>query len=403
MAQLKATIWKEDFIRINERFQSVLKEPLKSGIKILFCARITFDPGYGLSLHILEIDPAYTLGELEKEKGETINRLIQEGIFDKNKKIPFPLLPQRIAIISVETSKGYADFIQMLHENQWGYHFFYMLFPALLQGEKAVPAIRHQLMQIKRVMHHFDVVAIIRGGGGDVGLSCYNNYLLTKDIANFPLPVLTGIGHATNETVSEMVACTNSITPTALASFLIQTFHNFAVPLHKAELLVLGTATKVMEQQKEKFTRITKDFSHATWHLLVKGKHYIQSITSAMAQQVRYNCLKEKEKTEFISTRIKTGCIYMKLQQEQVLKTNFAQLKKQIETGFITQHQSLNNLERIAAHLNPLRVLQRGYTITKINGKGISSIKIAKSGDLVETVLTDGTMWSKFEKKQKTK
>ena len=242
VAQIKSILWKDDYENINLNFIKVLKEPLKDGIKILFAARITFDPVYGLALRIVDIDPTFTLGDLEKEKQETIDRLKKENLFEKNKQTLMPLLPQRIAIISVQTSKGYADFIKVIDQNPWSYKFFYLLFPSLLQGEKAVASIILQLDRIRKVIAHFDVVAIIRGGGGDVGLSCYNNYELSKAIATFPLPVLTGIGHATNQTVAEMTAYQNAITPTKLAEFLIQKFHNFAVPL-KESLNMLG-ATK---------------------------------------------------------------------------------------------------------------------------------------------------------------
>src|SRR6185295_12292286 len=142
-----------------------------------------------------------------------------------NKTLPFPLLPQCIAIISVETSKGYADFINIIDHNSWRYKFSHRLYPSLLQGDNAVDQIIAQLKKIEKSKHRFDVVAIIRGGGGDVGLSCYNNYYLAREVANFPIPVLTGIGHATNETGWEMVAYMNAITPTQLADTLLQKFH----------------------------------------------------------------------------------------------------------------------------------------------------------------------------------
>ena len=185
-------MWKDDYIKINNTFQKVLKEPLKDGIKILFLASISFDPTYGLALRIIDIDPGYTLGDLEREKQETIKKLQDEGIFNKNKTLKLPLLPQRIAVISVETSKGYADFLKVIDTNSWGYKFFHLLFPSLLQGEKAVEGIINQLRRIRKVRSHFDVVAIIRGGGGDIGLSCYNSFILAKEIALFPIPVITG-------------------------------------------------------------------------------------------------------------------------------------------------------------------------------------------------------------------
>jgi exodeoxyribonuclease VII large subunit len=144
---------------------------------------------FGLSLQIIDIDPQFTLGDLENEKRLTIKKLKEEGIYDANKN-GTSLLPQRLAIISVETSKGYGDFLNVIDNNNWNYKFFYLLFPSILQGDKAVTGIA-QLERIKKVIHHFDAVAIIRNGGGDVGLSCYNKYELAKAIALFPIPVIT--------------------------------------------------------------------------------------------------------------------------------------------------------------------------------------------------------------------
>jgi len=198
-AEMRATLWKGDYNRINKQFITLTGEPLKNGITVLMQATIHFDPVHGLSLHIVDIDPAYSLGELEREKQFNIQALKERGIFDANKQLPFPLLPKRIAIISVETSKGLADFLKIIEHNPDGYLFEYQLFPALLQGDKSISSIISQLQIIRQKIHHFDVIAIIRGGGGEVGLSAYNNLQLASAIATFPIPVITGIGHATNE------------------------------------------------------------------------------------------------------------------------------------------------------------------------------------------------------------
>src|SRR5690606_124900 len=195
VAEMRSVLWRPDYERINRQFIETTKEPLKGGITIWLQATVSYDPRYGLTLRILDIDPVHTLGELQREKMESINRLKREGIFGANKSLSFPLVPKRLAVISVESSKGYADFLKILQHNPWGYRFEQTLFPALLQGDKSVPAIIGQLENIMQQRHEYDVAAIIRGGGGDVGLSSYNNYLLAASIAKFPIPVLTGIGH----------------------------------------------------------------------------------------------------------------------------------------------------------------------------------------------------------------
>ena len=251
-------------------FLKVLHEPLKNGIYILFSAKISFHALHGLSLRILDIDPSFSLGELEKEKQETIEKIRKEGIFNSNKSLKLALLPKRIAIISAQTSKGYSDFLNVIDGNTWGYQFFQILFPAHLQGENAVESIMNQLIRIKKVKHHFDAVAIIRGGGGDIGLTCYNNYELSKAIALFPIPVLTGIGHSTNETVAEMVAFKNAITPTELADFLIQKFHNFAVPVQKAQDSIIDKCSQLIRDEKLRVLNSVKFFKSVTLSKLIK-------------------------------------------------------------------------------------------------------------------------------------
>ena len=294
IAQLKSTLWRDDYNRINDRFLSVVKSPLKDGIRILFCARVTFDSMHGLALRITDIDPVFSLGELEREKQESIALLKKDGLFDLNRTLPFPLLPKRLAIISVETSKGYADFRKMIDGNQYGYRFSYHLFPSLLQGDRAIDSILSQLGRIRKVVSHFDVVAIIRGGGGEVGLSCFNDFRLSREIARFPLPVITGIGHATNETVVEMVAYRNAITPTELAGYLLQKFHDFAVPVRRAQEILASRAAGMIADERRGFFHTMKFFRSVTTNVLLRSRHDIQSLVrelliSVVAEEVSYH------------------------------------------------------------------------------------------------------------------
>lgn len=350
IAQMKATLWKEDYFRIDTRFRSLLKEPLKDGIKILFQAKVTYDAVHGLSLWILDIDPAYTLGDLEKEKLLSIQKLKTEGIFHLNKSLNLPLLPKRIAIISIETSKGYADFINVMQHNTFGYGFFHLLFPSLLQGDKAAEQIIDQLKHIKKVKHHFDAVAIIRGGGGDVGLSCYNHYGLAKAICHFPIPVLTGIGHSTNETVAEMVSHTNAITPTKLAEWLIQQVHQFAIPVEEAG------------------NKIT----HATARLIMQHKHHVHHLAKSLR-----------------------AAVHATIQEEgYALGTFKHNLGSFTQKHFTQQTHRLHLLENTIQHLNPLTILKRGYSITLHNGKPITSLSTLQPGHTLVTQLAEGTIVS---------
>lgn len=242
-AQMRAIIWSSQYKTINERFKKITGDIIKEGITILCLASIEYSPQYGLALHIQDIEPTFTLGEMAKSKIAVIERLKKEGIFNANKKMQLPLIPKRVAIISIETSKGYSDFMITLRQNNWNYKFDCQLFPAILQGEKAITTITEQLAVIRSRITEFDCVVIIRGGGGDVGLSCYDHYQLAREVAIFPIPILSGIGHSTNETVTEMVAYANKITPTEVAYFLIQKFHDFSILIEDFQNFILKTAS----------------------------------------------------------------------------------------------------------------------------------------------------------------
>lgn len=224
VAQMRAVIWSSDLKRIRDKFRACGIEDLSNGITILFNASIMYDEFYGLSLRIIDIDTGFTLGELERQRLLCVERLKAEKIYDNNKSLTLSALPRRFAIVSVESSKGYNDFKQIVNKFSPQYKIFYHLFPSLLQGGGAVASIIDSLERINAVADCFDAVLIIRGGGGDVGLDCYNNYNLCRAVALCSLPVLTGIGHASNQTVVEQIAWRNCITPTDLADFLFSLF-----------------------------------------------------------------------------------------------------------------------------------------------------------------------------------
>lgn len=372
VAEMRAILWKGDYQRINQHFIEVAKEPLKNGITILFHASITYDPLYGLSLRIIDIDPAYSLGELEREKLESITRLKQEGIFFNNKQRPYPAVPKRLAIISVETSKGYADFLKIIDGNPWGYRFEKTLFPALLQGDKSIASILGQLKNIHNQYQQYDVVTIIRGGGGDVGLSSYNHYLLAATIAQFPIPVLTGIGHSTNETVSEMVAYQNAITPSELADFLIQQFHRFAAPVIQANDILVSKSAQLLEVQRQTLGNCVRYFRQGSTHLI-----------SHQRQTLEHLAIQLKKNT----------ATYVKQKQQELLVPK-QRLRTASRTVLNTWQSDLSTTEKTVKLLDPQRVLDRGYSITRINGEVLKNTDSVREGDLVETFLASGALKS---------
>ncbi|HUH75542.1 MAG TPA: exodeoxyribonuclease VII large subunit [Chitinophagales bacterium] len=394
IAQLKSILWRDDFININNNFIKILKEPLRDGIKILFEAKIDFDPIYGLSLQILDIDPSFTLGDLEKEKQDTIEQLQKEKLFDFNKSHNLPLLPKRIAIISVETSKGYADFVKVLNDNPWNYKFFHLLFPSLLQGEKAVTGIIKQLERIKKVIHHFDVVAIIRGGGGDVGLSCYNNYELSKAVATFPIPIITGIGHATNETVTEMVAFQNAITPTKIAEFLIQNFHNFSVPVGKAKDYITQKAQLIIREEKTKIQSEAKLFKSVTETIIVINRNQIEHAKRLMAEHAQFKLRTNASLVYNFKAQIHQSTNFRLNHHSLILQQLHGRLSAYSNLKLQQSTIEIRSAEINIKNLDPINILKRGYSITLYKGKPLKDISDISEGEVIETTVFNGKIVS---------
>lgn len=424
VAQMKAVLWRDNFERINKRFMEVVGEPLKDGITVLFCARITFDSVHGLSLTIEDVDPVFSLGELEREKQECIRKLREEGIFDKNRQLKLALLPKRIAVISVETSKGYADFVKVIQSNSWGYRFVHRLFPSLLQGDRAVESIRAQLRNIHRAAQEYDVVAIIRGGGGDTGLSCFNDYTLARDITCFPLPVITGIGHATNETVVEMVAYRNAITPTDLANFLLLKVHDFAVPLEHAEAVVKEYARQLLRDEQNSFAETVKRFRtlsttmlnhteaelerQATYLIrcarlpIAQGRERQQEAVRALSRNVQVLCTTHSHVVTAYTDAMRRN-VLSRVREARMLAE---QLTQKLSSSSLQRWEharlSLAHLERAAAALDPVNVLKRGFSITRRNGKALQSAADVRDGDILHTELYEGTIESEVKSIKKT-
>ena len=261
VAQMNGSIWKQNLQRIEKIFVDQVQEPLKDGIQVLMLVKVSFNPTFGLSLQIQDIDPAFTLGQLQKEKDITLKKLKAEGLLQTNQLLPYPLIAKRIAIISAATSKGLSDFYQVLDQNSFGYTFHTQLYEAYVQGDIAVDSILSALEQIEKHKSQFDVVVIVRGGGAEVGLTCYNNYELCKAIATFPLPIITGIGHSTNLTVAELIAYSSAITPTQLAEMLIAQFRDFELRIERLSQAVVKNAELQIQRNREKISQVVQNLA----------------------------------------------------------------------------------------------------------------------------------------------
>jgi exodeoxyribonuclease VII large subunit len=353
IAEMRGNIFRNAYERINQRFISVLAHPLKDGITALLQVQVSFHPVFGLSLEIMDIDPVFTLGEIEREKQESINRLKLLGLFDKNKQHILSIPANRIAIISQENSAGYSDFMSVLRNNERGFAFFTFLFPATLNGDQAVKSIVDQLTKIEKVKSHFDAVAIVRGGGGDTGMTCYNHFDLSKKIAEFPLPVFTGIGHSTNLTVVEQIAYRNAITPTELAMF-------FVTRLQQLEQPLLLIAENLLPNIEGFLSYLGDEMS-----VLIKKLH----------QNVQLNLAKK----------------HSNLDQSTV------NLKNQLNFMFKRQMQHVENKENSIRLLDPTNLYKRGYTLTLHNGKPISTQNLPENKDDLTTYFYGGVVQSEVQ------
>lgn len=319
VAEMRSVIWKSDYERITQSFLSIVKEPLKEGVEILFEARIQYDPRYGLSLRILNIDPMYALGSLERERRACVEALKKEGLWLNNTRLHFPLLPSRIALLSVSSSKGYSDFMQVLGRSCRPYRFHVELFPVLLQGEGASSSITGALNEVRTRIEEFDIVAIVRGGGGDVGLNVYNHYDLAKTICEFPIPVLSGIGHSTNLTVVEENSWFHAITPTELAYYIANCFVSF-------------------EQSLQLFHR---------------------NLADAALQKV----WKEREKLRGFSLSMRSSRIHLSYRRAELEQVRI-RIGKQALNLLRSAQDSLGQKEQTLKWADPERMLRKGYTLT---------------------------------------
>ncbi len=400
-AQIRANIWAGNFNKINRKFITVTGEPLKDGLKILFLAKVGYHEHYGLALNILDVEPAFTLGEMAREKQLTVEKLKEEGLIAENKKQHLPLLPKRVAVISVETSKGYSDFKNVLESNSWNYRFVLSLFPALLQGDGAVSSISAQLKAIASRRKEFDVVAIIRGGGGDVGLNAYDNYYLAKTVALCPLPVITGIGHSTNLTVVQMVAFANKITPTEAGHFLIQHFHNFAVRLGNAEAKMVRDVMEMLATEKQHFSQVTKMFAVHTHNLFSRHKTQQIYLIKRLEQSGQGMIGKADEQLVSVASHLKYQPVQKILQEGQKLE-NIQKLMG-IYAGQSVQKAD-SRLRLLASKINlmkPENVLKKGYSISTVGGRVLKSATDAIPGKKMITRLYEGEIESIIERKNK--
>lgn len=424
VVEMRGTIWKQQFERIQKRFAEVVKEPLRDGLELLFLVKITYHPLYNIGLEIIDIDPNYTLGALQRERQETLEKLNKEGLLNANQLLDLALLPKRLAIISQADSKGYSDFVTLLNGHPKRYHFDTFLFEATLQGDAAIQSIRAQLERIRKVKHHFDAVVIIRGGGGEIGMHCYNNYELAKAIATFPLPVLTGIGHSTNLTVCEMIAYRNGITPSDMAYFLIGILEELDQEIDAIRLKSLPIVQRFLRE-----AHFMQDRFNAQFHLVAGQRihiekrlfsettqHFDRSIRFALRRnhevlQQKRNDLRFTSQRPLIEAsntlqkqrdRIAHGSENILRHGKQFLSENKQRIGWSVPNQFMEQVRHLERMEQFIQLVDPVHVLNRGYSIVRNEQGVLSENNPAKQGDLLQVQTAHQQLTTRVENEEKT-
>ncbi len=416
VAQCKGIIWADSYLAIQQKFRSTINSELISGMKVLFQCTVTFHAVHGFSLIVTDVEPAFTLGEMAKMKNDSILKLKSEKVFELNKQKKLPLLPKRIAVISVETSRGYQDFIITLNNYHKNYAIELSLFEATLQGDNAVTTIVRALQKIASRISDFDVVAIIRGGAGDTGLACYDEFTLAKEVACFPIPIVTGIGHATNETVTEMVAFKNCITPTAAADFFLEKFYTQDILVNQLSEKLLSSVSMTIHDFKELFYETVNEFQSLCISAMEKNHSQINNTTELLVKFSRRNMIDEKlylqnninviknipgrqlisqqkNLLEILSKQLH-GNASSVIQLKQNRLSDSGKSMRNIVHQFNSHRQNLSLLESKINLLDPINTLARGYSITRKNGKAIISADEITKGEIVETILAEGKFTS---------
>ena len=350
VARARITCWVRNYNMLRLRFQKEAGETLRKGLQVKLLVQVNFHEQYGYSLNVLDIDSTFTLGDLAKRRREILQQLEKDGILHDNQELPLPRLLRRIAVISSPTAAGYGDFCNQLEQNDYGFHFDVKLFPAVMQGEQVPESIIAALEEIL-TEEPFDLVVIIRGGGASSDLSDFDSYELAACIAQYPLPVLTGIGHERDETVLDFVAHTRVKTPTAAAAFIIE---------HQ------GQEAALLDELYQRITHSAKE-----------------------------RILREKQRLEHqkaILPLLFTG-FYQKQQNRLALLVQH--LTSSAKQYLEREKHSLQLMKQRMESLDPKLMLRRGYTITTCGGKLVRSIEDLAEGEVLTTQTNNGEIYSK--------
>ena len=350
LAKARGTIWANVYKMLKPYFESATGQAFTAGIKVLLQVSVEYHEQYGLSLTVHDIDPTYTLGDMARRRREIIAQLEEEGVLTLNKELPMPVLPQRIAVISAAGAAGYGDFCDQLMGNPYGFVFYPKLFPAVMQGDRVEETVIAALDRIADERESWDVVVIIRGGGATSDLSGFDTYALAANCAQFPLPIVTGIGHERDDTVLDMVAHTRVKTPTAAAEHLIAALVEAATRLDGLTADVATGITNRLHREEKRLEQLAQRLPALFSVIHANGLHRIAQL----------------------ETRLHTG----------------------LQRSLTEQMHRLQLMEKVIEGASPMQILQRGYSITRCDGRVVRNVTDLPEGTVLTTTLVDGEIKS---------
>lgn len=395
IAKTRATIWAFTFRMLKPYLETTTGQALTRGLKVMVKASVEYHEVFGMSLNITDIDPTYTLGDMARRRREIIEALEADGIAGMNKELDLPPVLQRIAIISSSSAAGYEDFVNQIESHSPNYKIYLKLFPAIMQGNDAEESIISAMEQVYEYDDFFDAVAIIRGGGSSTDLLCFDSYNLAVNVAQFPIPVLTGIGHERDESVVDMVAHTRLKTPTAVAAFILKSVDDFYGYLVQLQEQTMAGATSFIDGHKHHLDTMPHILKSTVDRVINRNSNYLAKALMRMQNGIVQMLSVRHQRVE----RLKERSRYLALSYLEDRKNNLNKLVIDVSSAqrqyFKTHKQKLDMLEKTSALLNPMQILKKGYTITSVNGAKVTSATQLSAGDVVTTHFADGNVKSR--------
>ena len=420
IARCRATIWSYTFRMLKPYFETTTGQNFTQGLKVLLQAKVEYHEVFGFSLNIRDIDPVYTLGDMARQRREIIRKLQEDGVFEMNKELELPIVTQHIAIISSPTAAGLQDFMDQLHNNMHKFVFYTKLFSAVMQGSEAPRSIMNALDLIYNYEHMFDAVVIIRGGGAQIDLACFDNYELAFHVSQFPLPVITGIGHDKDDTVIDMVAHTRMKTPTAVAEFLISGAVQFDQQLTELENHFIELVNDQLEENKNRLNDAANQLNQLVNQMIVAQRNRLEIAQIQLTNRTNAFLKKHQSELKQVTIETKNKTNHFVTRQNHMLgqsgnMLNFAFRKQMLKSKnklnqcenlvkilsletIRTEKRNLNSIQEKLRLVDPQNILKRGYSLTMLNGKIVKSVGQLQKGDLLETRLSDGTVESNVDK-----